>query len=158
MRRSGSGTQLTGVLMGLKERFRAAAVPDPSELRGHYEVRLVTRLLPSIRFFGHRKFFPGDAAVENGGPGGYNEFLGRIRVGNFKIDRGLSILGDGQEVLRIIYNRKGNNFILRILTDEVKRLGPGEYLGRGVIRVGRLVCNSFYFSLKGQGVHMGRRI
>ncbi|MBN2078439.1 MAG: hypothetical protein JW838_05705 [Spirochaetes bacterium] len=137
--------------MSLKEQFRAAAVPDPSELRGSYEVRLVTRFLPAIRFFGHRKFFPDDTAIENGGLGGYNEFFGRIRIGSFKIDRGLSMLGDGQEVLRIIYNRKGNNFFLRILTDEVKRLGPGEYLGRGVISMGRLVFNSFYFSLKGEG-------
>jgi hypothetical protein len=136
--------------MGLNKQFRDAAVPDTSELRGHYEVRLVTGVLPPIRFFGHRKYFPGDADVENGVPGGYNEFFGTIRVGSFKIDRGLSTLGDGQEVLRIVYNRKGNNFLLRTLTDEVKRLGPGEYLGRGVIRVGPLVFNSFYFSLKGR--------
>lgn len=138
--------------MSLKEKFKAAQVPDPWELRGYYEVRLVTSILPAIRFFGHRKYFPHDAAIENCGRGGYNEFFGKIRIGSFKIDRGLSMLGDGQEVLRIIYNRKGNIFVLRILTDEVKRLGPGEYLGRGVIRIGRLVFNSFYFSLKGEGV------
>lgn len=134
--------------MKLKELFTAGVTPDPSELRGYYGVRLVTGLLPDIRFFGHRKFFPENAAVEDGGPGGYNEFLGTIRIGNFKTGIRDSALGDGQRVLHINYNRKGNSCILKTLNDEIKRIGDGLYLGRGVFKIGRLVFNSFYFSVR----------
>ncbi len=134
--------------MSLKKIFFHGTTPGLSELCGYYEVRLVMPLLPEIRFFGHRKFFPDDAALEQGGPGGYNEFLGRIHIGSFKISIRDSVLGDGQSVLHINYNRKGNSFILKMLNDEVKRVGEGHYLGRGVFRIGRLVFNSFYFSLR----------
>jgi hypothetical protein len=133
--------------MGLKEEFSRGVTPGAGELRGYYEVRLVTGLLPDIRFFGHRKFFPDDVEVENGGPGGFNEFLGRIRIGNFKVGVRDSVLGDGQRILWINYNRKGNGFLLRPLNDELKRTGEGRYLGRGVFRFGKLVFNSFYFSV-----------
>ncbi|MBP7736058.1 MAG: hypothetical protein KA369_08825 [Spirochaetes bacterium] len=134
--------------MTLKETFSRGMTPDPSELRGYYNVRLVTPVLPEIRFFGHRKFFPDDAADENGGPGGFNEFMGRIRIGSFKISVRDSALGDGQRVLHINYNRRGNSFILRALNDEVKRVGEGHYLGRGVFKICGLVFNSFYFSVR----------
>ncbi len=134
--------------MNLKKIFLQGTTPDPSELRGYYNVRLVAPFLPEIRFFGHRKFFPDDAASENGGPGGFNEFLGRIRIGSFKISVRDSALGDGQRVLHINYNRRGNSCILRALNDEVKRVGEGHYLGRGVFRIGGLAFNSFYFSVR----------
>jgi len=134
--------------MTLKETFSRGTTPDPSELRGFYDVRLLVPLLPAIRFFKHRKYFPDDAASENGGPGGFNEFLGRIRIGSFKTSVRDSALGDGQRVLHINYNRRGNSFILRALNDEVKRVGEGHYLGRGVFRMGGLAFNSFYFSVR----------
>jgi hypothetical protein len=137
--------------MSLKEIFYRGATPRPEELRGYYEVRLVTPLLPEIRFFGHRKFFPDNAAVEDGGPGGFNEFFGFLRIGSFKICARDSVLGDGQKVLHINYNRRGNSCILKTLNDEVKRLGEGHYLGRGVFKIGRLVFNSFYFSVREPG-------
>jgi len=137
-----------GGAVGLKEIFCGGTTPRPEELRGYYEVRLVTPLLPEIRFFGHRKFFPDNAAVEDGGPGGYNEFFGMIRIGSFKISARDSVLGDGQKVLHINYNRRGNSFLLKTLNDEVKRIGDGHYLGRGVFRIGRLVFSSFYFSVR----------
>jgi hypothetical protein len=133
--------------MSLKEEFSRGATPRENELRGYYEVRLVTGILPDIRFFGHRKFFPDDVGVENGGPGGFNEFLGRIRVGSFKVGTRDSVLGDGQRILWINYDRKGNGFLLRPLNDELKRTGDGRYLGRGVFRFGTLAFNSFYFSV-----------
>jgi hypothetical protein len=137
--------------MSLKEIFYKGATPGLSELNGYYEVRLVAPCLPEIRFFGHRKFFPDDVALVGEGPGGYNEFLGRIRIGSFKISVRDSVLGDGQRVLHINYNRKGNSFMLRLLNDELKRVGNGQYLGRGVFRIGRLVFNSFYFSVRKPG-------
>ena len=134
--------------MTLKETFCKGATPGLSELHGYYEVRLVIPLLPEIRFFGHRKFFPDNAAVEDGGPGGYNEFLKRIRIGSFKISARDSVQGDGQKVLHINYNRRGNSCFLKTLNDEVKRIGDGHYLGRGVFKIGRLAFNSFYFSVR----------
>jgi len=129
----------------LKEAFAAGSTPTATELKGYYAVRLVTGILPDIRFFAHRKFFPDDVATK---AGGYNEFLGRIRIGDFITEEAQSILGDGQQVLRINYNRPGNPFWLRPLNDELKRLQPGFYLGRGVLRLGFLALNTFYFSVE----------
>jgi len=131
----------------LKEDFERASTPDPTELRGYFEVRLVTGILPDIRFFSHRKFFPED--VESQG-GGYNEFLGLIRIGNFKIEVADSILGDGQTVLRVNYNRQGNPFWLKPLNDELKKIRDGYYLGRGIYSIGGYAFNTFYFSLEKQ--------
>ncbi|MEN6476247.1 MAG: hypothetical protein ABFD81_19685 [Syntrophaceae bacterium] len=129
----------------LKEAFAAGTTPASTELKGYYVVRLVTGILPDIRFFSHCKFFPDDVAVNGGG---YNEFLGRIRIGDFITEDAQSILGDGQQVLRINYNRPGNPFWLKGLNDELKTLRPGFYLGRGVYRLGSIAINTFYFSVE----------
>jgi hypothetical protein len=131
----------------LKAVFSAAATPDPAELRGYYIVKLVTGILPDIRFFRHCKFFP-DNVEEPRGPGGFNEFFGRIRVGSFKIGVAESILGDGENVLRITYNREGNPFWLKPLNDELKKVREGYYLGRGIFDLFGLRFNSFYFSVE----------
>ncbi len=129
----------------LKEAFAAGSTPAATELNGYYAVRLVTGFLPDIRFFSHRKFFPDEVATKGGG---YNEFLGLVRIGNFITEQSQSILGDGQKVLRINYNRPGNPFWLKPLNDELKMLQPGIYLGRGVYRLGSLALNTFYFSVE----------
>ncbi|MFH1885912.1 MAG: hypothetical protein ABIM40_04375 [Pseudomonadota bacterium] len=134
-----------GRLLGLKKEFAGGTTPKPGELRGRFAVRLITGVTPDIRFFGHRKFFPPD--VEQTG-GGYNEFLGHIRLGDFSIAPVTSALGDGQEVLHINYNRPGNPFWIKPLNDELKKVAPGRYLGRGVLRLGPVKFNSFYFSLE----------
>ncbi len=139
----------------LKENFRTGTTPDTEELRGYYQVRLVTRLLPPIRFFGHVKFFPMDVRNPEPCSGGWNEFAGRIRLGRFGVSSGKSALGDGQAVLRIIYNRPGNPFWLRLLTDELKQIGPDHYLGRGIIRIGGFRFNSFYFTVAKEGEGAG---
>ncbi len=135
-------------MLELKKKFASASTPDPKEMRGNYEVRLVTGILPDVRFFKHRKIMPDDVAIENNGQGGYNEFLGKIRIGSFKISVVDSLLGDGQKVLKVNYNRPGNSFLVRPLNDELKKLGEGYYLGRGVFVFGKFAFNSFYFSLK----------
>jgi len=129
----------------LKQEFINASTPETDELQGHYAVRLVTGFLPGIRFFSHRKFFPDDVALKRGG---YNEFLGRIRIGNFKIEPAKSILGDGQQVMRVNYNGPGNPFWLRPLNDELKKVREGYYLGRGIYIVAGRAFNTFYFSLE----------
>lgn len=129
----------------LKEAFAGGMTPASTELNGYYAVRLVTGILPDIRFFSHCKFFPDDVAAKGGG---FNEFLGRIRIGDFITEQAQSILGDGQQVLRINYDRAGNPFWLKPLNDELKMLRPGFYLGRGVFRLGSLPLNTFYFSVE----------
>jgi hypothetical protein len=129
----------------LKRAFASGSVPEATELNGYYAVRLVTGLLPDIRFFSHCKFFPADVAVQGGG---FNEFLGLIKIGNFITESAVSILGDGQQVLRINYNRPGNPFWLKGLNDELKKLEEGFYLGRGVYRLGPFAVNTFYFSVE----------
>ncbi len=132
----------------LKKQFAESPAPGPEALHGYYAVRLVTGFLPDLRFFGHRKFFPADAADPEPGSGGFNEFLGRIRIGSFALKSTESILGDGQQVLCIDYNRPGNAFWLRILNDELKKVGPDRYLGRGILTVFGFSFNSFYFSVE----------
>ncbi len=132
-------------ILGLKEAFAAGETPDPNELRGRFVVRLVTGIGPDIRFFGHLKFFP-DEVEESGG--GFNRFWGGMRIGNFKINVQQSILGDGEEILKINYNRPGNPFFIRALNDELKKVGQGRFLGRGVFLVFGKAFNSFYFSLE----------
>jgi len=129
----------------LKEAFAAGTTPLSTELKGYYAVRLVTGILPDIRFFSHRKFFPNDVSTKGGG---FNEFLGLIKIGDFITEDAQSILGDGQQVLRINYNRPGNPFWLKGLNDELKMLQPGFYLGRGVFRLGSYALNTFYFSVE----------
>ena len=129
----------------LKAAFAAGSTPSATELKGYFAVRLVTGILPDIRFFSHCKFFPEDVAVKGGG---FNEFLGLIKIGNFITEQTLSILGDGQQVLRINYNRPGNPFWLKGLNDELKMLRPGFYLGRGVFRLGSYALNTFYFTVE----------
>lgn len=129
----------------LKEAFASGTTPDPSELRGYYKVKLVTGILPDIRSFLHCKFFP--MGVETNG-GGYNQFLGFIKIGNFIIEKTDSILKDGQKVLRIIYNRKGNPFWLKPLNDELKKVSEGLYIGRGVFLIMGHAFNTFYFSVE----------
>ncbi|MFO8049173.1 MAG: hypothetical protein R6U29_09095, partial [Desulfosudaceae bacterium] len=135
----------------LKETFRRGETPDPAELRGYYQVRLATGWLPPVRFFGHQKFFPVEVESPEPDSGGFNEFLGRFRVGRFKIAPAASALGDGQVVLQIIYNRPGNSFWLRPLTDELKKVGPDLFLGRGVIQLFGIRFNSFYFTVEKSG-------
>lgn len=134
-----------------EKQFAESPLPEPDELRGYYAVRLLTGVLSPLRFFGHRKFFPVDVANPEPGSGGFNEFLGKVRIGSFMIEPAESILGDGQQVLRINYDRTGNPFWLRILNDELKKTGEGKYLGRGVLRLFGVAFNSFYFSVEREG-------
>ncbi len=132
----------------LKQKFRDGSTPDPGELRGYYTVRLVTGVFPPLRFFGHQKFFPADVEAPQSGSGGFNEFWGGIRIGRFMIEKITSILGDGQVVLRVNYDRPGNPFWVRPLNDELKKIHEGCYLGRGVFKLFGGAFNSFYFSVE----------
>jgi len=128
-----------------KKAFAAGETPNPAQLRGEFAVRLITGIGPDLRFFCHKKVFP--ETVEKTG-GGCNKFWGGIRLGDFIIGVQESILGDGQNILKINYNRPGNPFYLKILNDELKKTGPESYLGRGVFEIAGKAINTFYFTLE----------
>lgn len=133
------------VMMNNNTVFSRATVPELDEFEGLYRVRLLPPLLPSIRFFGHCKFFPADAAARGGG---YNRFFGFLRIGNFRMERGASETGDGEQVVRIIYDDRSNPFYLRPLVDELKKTGEDSYIGRGIYRIGGKKINIFYFTVR----------
>jgi hypothetical protein len=130
--------------MTWEERFRQAKVPKVRSLRGDYAVSLVVPVLEGIRFFGHTKHFPADAAKG----GGYNCFLGRIRIGPFRVARGKSVLGDGLEVLKIIYGPADNPLLLHRLSDEVREERPGFYFCRGILALFGRQAKIMYFTLE----------
>ncbi|MBW1988078.1 MAG: hypothetical protein JRI97_00890 [Deltaproteobacteria bacterium] len=134
-----------GRMLELKRRFAEGETPDINSIKGRYAVRLVTGLLPDIRFFGHSKFFPPDVTATGGG---YNEFLGHVRLGNFRLEQQRSILPDQEKVALINYDRPGNPLPLKILKDELKEVGRDNYLGRGVFKLGPVKFKAFYFTLE----------
>ena len=129
--------------MSLKSEFAAAAARDPDSLEGAYAVHLVNDLLPvPIRFFGHTKVF----RRTPGGVVGCNEFLGGlVNTGHFHVDRGPSV--DGQDVTKISYDERSNPVFMRPLTDEVREVAPGRFLGRGMFKLGRHARNAFWFTV-----------
>ena len=130
--------------MNYKERFENARVPDVGDFSGKYAVKLVVPLIPAIRFFGHFKFFPNLAAGEKG----YNCFLGLVKLGAFRMERGPSTLPDGLDVMKIIYDDPSNPLPLRLLTDEVREERPGFYFCRGAFNILGKIKNIMYFTLE----------
>ena len=129
--------------MSFHSDFESAVPRDPEELAGEYPVRLVTGLLPvPVRFFGHKKVFERTAA----GVTGYNAFLGGlVKAGRFRVARGYA--EDGSDVTQIIYDNPQNPFFMRPLTDEVRETAPGEFLGRGMMKIAGKARNVFWFTV-----------
>ncbi len=129
--------------MPLERDFVEARAGEPDALLGDHAVHLVSDLLPvPLRFFGHTKVFrrEGDRIV------GSNRFLGGlVETGRFRVEKGTA--SDGVEVTRIVYDDARNPFFMRPLTDEVKRVRDGRWLGRGVFRVGPLTHRAFWFTV-----------
>ena len=125
--------------------FERATVPDVDDLLGEYAVHLVTPFLPPLRFFGHKKQVP-PRVSENGG--GKNALVGgMIRLGDFHVERGPSSLGDGLEVLKIIYDAPKSPKLLQWLTDEVREYRKGYYICRGVYNLFGRPTLIMYFTL-----------
>jgi len=114
-----------------KERFRRGWVPDRLDLDGKYAVHMVGPFLPRLRFFRQCKVF--ERAGER--ITGVNEFLGRLRVARFRVERGPSLSDPALEVIRIVYDDPGNPWIVRPLVDEVRQVAADTYLGQGMYRV-----------------------
>lgn len=129
--------------MNLAREFEDASPEPPDRLEGRYAVHLVGDGLPwPLRFFGHTKVFRATPS----GVVGFNEFLGgSINLGHFRVGRGAS--SDGAEVTAIDYDTPVNPAPLRLLTDEVRRVGEGRYLGRGRFRLFGRSAHAFWFTV-----------
>jgi hypothetical protein len=113
------------------ERFRAGAAPVDAVIDGVWAVRAWLGPLPEFRAFGHCKEF----RREGGRIVGNNRFLGGLRLGYFYLDHGISALGDGLDVIKIVYDVPRNPPPMRWLTDEVRFVADDELLGRGVMQI-----------------------
>lgn len=131
--------------MGYADIFKNAKTPKVKDLKGEFTVKLAVPYLPQIQFAGHQKVFPTNVSTKGGG---INQFLGGlIKLGNFRIQPGPSELGDGLNVMKILYNHPDNPFFLKLLTDEIREVKPGYYLGRGILDIFGKKMNSFYFTV-----------
>jgi hypothetical protein len=128
------------------ERFRAGTAPTDAVIDGVWAVRAWLGPLPAFRAFGHcKEFRRGDGKIV-----GNNRFLGGLRTGHFYVDHGISALGDGLEVIKIVYDVPRNPPVMRWLTDEVRFVGENELLGRGVMQLpgARQPIQVFWFSVR----------
>ena len=132
--------------MKYQKLFAEASLPDPKNFQGDYAVKYVHALLPAdIRFFGHKKHLPPDISIQGGG---FNCFLELIKLGTFRIETGPSVLGDGMEVMKIIYDDPSNPQALKWLTDEVREVRPGFHICRGIYTIMGKPLNIMYFTLE----------
>ena len=129
--------------MTLPATFQEAQPRNPDDLSGDYAVHLVAWYLPfPIRFLGHKKVFRQDAE----GTTGYNSFLGGlVRTGHFRVERGRA--ADGADVTKISYDVPRNWFFMRPLTDEVREIESGKFLGRGMMDLFGKPRNVFWFTV-----------
>ncbi len=131
-------------MLSYKQRFRNGWVPETLDLRGRYAVALVGPMLPELRFFRQCKCFE----MINDRITGYNEFLGFIKVARFRVEKGPSLADPNLEVIRIIYDHPSNPAVVRRLVDEVRQIGPDEYLGQGMYQLLGRSFWVFWFTVK----------
>ena len=123
-------------------------MPDETDLVGRWAVHLLAGQLPKVRFMAHSKVI----RESDGKIGGHNEFVGAVRTAKFRCNKGRSALDHDLEVMRIAYDVPGNSRLFRPLTDEVRRVGEGKLIGRGVYRFpGGFRRNVFWFSMQRTG-------
>ncbi len=113
------------------KRFREGWVPEHLDLEGKYRVYMVAPCLPRMRFFLQRKVF----RESQGRVTGNNEFLRIIQVARFRVEKGKSLADPDLDVIRIVYDDPANPFFIRPLVDEVRQVGPDEYLGQGMFTI-----------------------
>lgn len=130
--------------MDCKKKFNEGMLPRLDDLNGVFRVCLVGRFLPGVCVCGHRKVF---VKGLNSRPTGHNRFLGFIKIGFFSVDIGDSLLVPGDTVMRIAYQDPKNAFFIRPLTDEVRQMAPGEYIGRGAYEIFGKRLLVFYFTI-----------
>jgi hypothetical protein len=125
-------------------KFREGWVQEPLDMDGKYRVYLVAPLLPRMRVLLQRKVF------ENlqGRITGVNEFLHFVHIAKFRVEKGKSLSDTDLDVIRIVYDDPSNPFFIRPLVDEIRQIGPEEFLGQGMFTVfGRAVW-AFWFLVK----------
>jgi len=126
------------------KKFREGRVPESLDLDGKYRVYMVAPLLPRVRFLLQRKVFRNAA----GRVTGTNEFLHFIRVARFRVEKGKSLSDPGLDVIRIVYDDPANPFFIRPLVDEIRQVGPEEFLGQGMFTVLGKAVWAFWFLVR----------
>ncbi len=58
-----------------------------------------------------------------------------------------SSLIDGRACVNLNYSLKGNHWLIRHITDEIREVEPGLYLGTSFIKVGKVCINLLYFTI-----------
>jgi len=126
------------------KRFRDGWVPDVLDMDGKYRVYLVAPLLPRMRVLLQRKVF------ENiqGRISGINEFLHFIQIARFRVEKGKSLSDEALDVIRIVYDDPANPFFVRPLVDEIRQIGPEEFLGQGMFTVFGKTVWAFWFLVR----------
>lgn len=117
------------------EQFLAGWVPESVNLEGDWAVHGLMPWLPPLRLLSHTKQFRADDRGADGVQVGNNQFLGKLRTGFFRAERGKSALDPELDVIRINYDVPKNPFVMRGLTDEVRFVEENKLLGRGVYQL-----------------------
>ena len=126
--------------------FREGCVPEQLDLSGEWIVRGLIGRLPPLRVLLQKKVFRSRSASEIRG---HNQFLGFLSVAPFYVERGPSEIEPELEVIKIVYDVPGNPGIVRRLTDEIRQLDDGNYLGRGIYNFpGVGARNTFWFTVE----------
>jgi len=133
-----------GAMSSYGRKFREGWVPDALDLEGKYRVYMVAPLLPRVRFFLQKKVFDG----LKGHITGCNEFLHFIRFARFRVEKGKSLSDTDLDVIRIIYDDPTNPFFIRPLVDEVRQIGPDEFLGQGMFTILGKSVWAFWFLVR----------
>ena len=130
--------------MSYREKFRNGWVPEKLELEGKYKVYLVAPIIPDIRFLRQCKCFK----KINNSIMGHNEFLGFLKIARFRVEKGKSLSDPDLEVIRIVYDHPSNPFFIQPLVDEIRQVGPNEYLGQGMYQILGKAFWAFWFKVK----------
>jgi hypothetical protein len=135
------------------DEFLAGWVPETADLSGDWAVHGLMPAVPPFRLLGHTKQFrmaEDTARDDDGVYRGNNRFLGKLRAGFFRAERGRSALDPDLDVIRIDYDVPKNPKLMRGLTDEVRFVSEDKLLGRGVYQLPGLGLpprNVFWFTV-----------
>ncbi len=119
----------------LREVFLAAACPTVEEFQGEYKIKMLSWYLPDFSRWDHRK------SIRDGK--GINIFWNNTRWGSFSV-KYLRVLG-AKYAVAFDYQERGNNVVLRGITDYVRKVSDGLYLGTFNYSIAGKVCFLGYF-------------
>ncbi len=127
----------------LDQIFINGSEPSKEEFVDEYWVDMLTGMIPSFRWAGHRKRF----FSQNQNKSGKNIVLFRSSFGHFKVESGQCDDLDGLNVVILNYGNK-KNFLTRSVMDKIRKIENGWYLGRYYNVIDNVLCFKGYFSLE----------